>query len=112
MPWEWRKNRQYYTRTRKVNGEQIREYCGGGLAGQLAAMEDEERRAARAAVRRRDLAEQDELSRQDELIEAVGESTQLLTHLSLLAAGFHRHDRGAWRKRRHAENERAGHRAG
>ena len=50
----WEKRRRgglYYTRSKKVRGRVVREYVGGGLLGQLAALSDAERRAKRKADR-------------------------------------------------------------
>jgi len=41
MGWDQGK---YYTRSRKVNGKVIRTYVGCGLHGQLAALEDANKR--------------------------------------------------------------------
>ena len=55
-PWERRERGSlYYTRSRKVNGDVVRQYVGGGVLGQLAAMEDESKREQerqRAALER------------------------------------------------------------
>ena len=48
MSWEMReRGGPYYTRTRRVNGHQIREYVGGGILGQEAAEVDAEERVRR-----------------------------------------------------------------
>ena len=50
MSWETReRGGPYYTRTRRVNGHQIREYVGGGILGQEAAEIDAEERERREA---------------------------------------------------------------
>ena len=59
MGWEERnRGGRYYTRSRRVEGRVIREYIGGGLAGEIAAEADRierERREAEELRRRREL---------------------------------------------------------
>lgn len=100
MAWE----RGYYYRVRRENGRVVREYIGRGrfaeLASELDALDrqkglDEGRRDA--AALRNDKAKLDAL---DANIEALIESTDLLARAALVAAGYHQHKRGEWRKRR------------
>jgi hypothetical protein len=44
--------------------------------------------------------EKEKLAALDTDLKAVSESTDLLARAALLAAGFHQHKRGDWRKRR------------
>ena len=62
MSWEVRGGKKYYTRSRRVDGRVLREYVGGGLAGEYAAELDAEARARRQHELDRDR----ELQRQDE----------------------------------------------
>src|SRR3954464_690236 len=102
MGWETRRGQgRYYTRSRKVNGRIIREYMGTGLVAELTAQQDAEERAQRLAERQR-------LQREAaQWVSAAAPLTQLsqlldgLTAAALIAAGYHQHHRGAWRKRRH-----------
>jgi hypothetical protein len=105
MAWETRaRGTRYYTRSRKVAGRVVREYVGRGLVGELAAREDEERRAQRLA----DLARRQEARRREEaearalrdLVDGLDAAALALTTATLGAAGYHQHDRGQWRKRR------------
>jgi hypothetical protein len=95
----WDKGR-YYTRSVKINGRVIRQYIGGGLLGALAARMD----AADRRKRRRALADQRrpkaDLGELDDELRTLARLTDLAAHVALLAAGYHQHHRGEWRKRR------------
>ena len=100
-PWEWReRGGLYYTRSRKEGGRVVREYVGGGILGKLASQMDAEarqRREAETAALREDKKRTAELEKPvDELCEA----TDLLVKATLLASGYHQHNRGEWRLRR------------
>src|SRR5205085_1331514 len=87
---------RYYARTVKRAGRVITEYIGGGAAGESAAAEDAQRQADRAAERdRRTLVAAWSMAL-DEFCAAVEQVARSALH----AAGYHRHDRGRWRKRR------------
>ena len=96
----WDKGR-YYTRSRKVNGRVVREYVGTGEAAERVAQQDAiawQEREARRAVR-------GELAALDAPLDELAELTELLARAALAAAGYRRHHRGEWRKRRgHSEN--------
>jgi len=100
----WDRGR-YYTRSKKVNGRVAREYVGTGhlaeLIARLDALEREERRLKAESLRR----EKAGLAPDAELI-ALIETTDLLARAALLAAGFRRHNRGEWRKRREQGEDR------
>jgi hypothetical protein len=96
MVWE----RGYYYRVRKVGGRVVREYVGTGQVAELAAQLDARERARRereALATRRQKAE---LTALDAELKALTERADLLARAALLAAGFHRHKRGEWRRRR------------
>ena len=102
MGWETRRRGgRYYTRSRKVNGRVVREYVGTGLAAELAAEQDAAERRERAAARER--ARQIE-SRDAPAVAALAELGRVLDGLAaavLIGAGYRRHHRGEWRRRRH-----------
>jgi hypothetical protein len=101
MAWE----RGYYYRVRKVNGRVVREYVGAGevaeLVAQMDALEREQRRVEALAQRQ----EKDELKALDADLKAVNEIIDLAARAALLAAGFHLHKRGEWRKRREQDGK-------
>ncbi len=91
----------------------VREYVGAGLLGELSALEDTHRRheldvqrAALAAERRRLAALDAPLRSLDALADALAAG-------ALLHAGYHRHDRGDWRKAREQDHthDHSGHAA-
>ena len=99
--WETRKGRgAYYTRSRRVGGRVVREYVGSGELAVLAAEWDRGAREERQA----EAARWHERKAQDAALEAKLDEAcrlaDLLAEAVLLAAGYHRHHHGEWRKRR------------
>lgn len=106
----WEKDRRYYTRSRRANGRIVREYVGGGAVGEIAAARDLEarrERAEEAEERRRDRERLREMEALDSDVEAFYEAVEVLAQAALVAAGYHRHDRGEWRKRREGRGGQA-----
>ena len=101
MGWEGReRGGLYYTRSRKENGRVVREYVGGGVLGQIAALEDEyqrRRREEQAAYSEELLGELDAL---DASVEELSEASDLLVRATLIVSGYRQHNRGEWRMRR------------
>jgi hypothetical protein len=100
MGWE----RGYYYRVRKTNGRVVREYVGKGriaaLAARLDTAEREKRRQQAIALRH----EKNDLEALDADLKALAEGCDLLARAALLAAGFHQHKRGEWRRRREQDS--------
>jgi hypothetical protein len=101
MGWEKRaRGGLYYTRSRKINGRVVREYVGTGplatLAAEMDAL-DRQRRQEEAEAWR---VECECMEALETPIEELCEATEVLAQAALLAAGYHRHNRGEWRKRR------------
>ena len=100
-PWERReRGGLYYTRSRKEDSKVVREYVGGGVLGEIAALEDEyerRRRQEEAALWKEERQRLDDLTAP---VEELCEAAEVLAHAALVAAGFRRHNRGEWRKRR------------
>jgi len=107
MAWESRNGAgHYYTRSKRVNGRVMREYVGTGLIGELAALEDAERRAEREARRRRLWnAEKSKLEALESTVDRFTHSVSELTSLLLVSAGYYRHHRGGWRKHRERKRD-------
>ncbi len=105
MAWERRKRGGfYYTRSRKVGGRVVREYVGGGLVGQFAAATDAEQRAERKARAEAFRTESARLEAVDVPVDALDEVAEALARGALLLAGYHRHHRGEWRRKREQVN--------
>ena len=96
----WDKSGRYYTRSRRVNGRVVREYVGGGAVGELAAQMDAVERDQRLTEHECARAEREAVAALDGPLDELNELADLLAEAALVAAGFHRHNRGEWRKRR------------
>lgn len=100
-PWERReRGGLYYTRSKKVNGEVVREYVGGGVLGELAARMDSLERRQREEEAAAWKEEREQMEALDGLTEELYEAAEVLAKAALVASGYHQHKRGEWRKRR------------
>jgi hypothetical protein len=100
-PWEWReRGGPYYTRSRKEGGRVVREYVGGGALGEIAALEDEHERRHRQEEAAFCKEERENLEELAAPVDELCEAAEVLARATLLAAGYRRHNRGEWRKRR------------
>lgn len=95
----WDKGR-YYTRSRKVAGQVIREYVGIGPVAKVAAQMDAIKSQEREAKRAERLAMQSTLDAIDGALVEFDQLVQLVTRAALVAAGYRQHHRGEWRKAR------------
>ena len=101
MAWETRqRGGRYYTRSKKVNGRVVREYVGTGLVGELAAAGDARARAERQAQQAAWRADQERIESAIAPLEEFCDVVETLARGSLLVAGYHRHHRGEWRRKR------------
>ena len=96
----YRNGRPYLYRSKRRGGRVTSEYVGSGetarLIGAMEAMEAVEREDARSL-------DSDERKQVDDLEKALDELVgygRKIAHEALTAAGFHRHHRGDWRRRR------------
>src|SRR5262249_32662073 len=104
MGWERRGQFLYYFRATKAGGRRYSTYFGRGAEAQLASQVDELHRQTQRARR---AAEQQLRQRWRDADEAVHEFisvAQLLAHTALHLAGYHRPQRGPWRRRRQRED--------
>ncbi len=100
MSWESRKSGgRYYTRSKRINGQIIREYVGGGLAGELAAAMDQEERSERES-QVQELRKTRTLNADLDLtLCGYFQTVNTVSNWLMLAAGCHRPKR-QWRKKR------------
>lgn len=99
MGWEERGGKLYYYRKIRKDGRVFSVYTGDGIAGAVAAAEDEHAQAQRVQTReelRREMAAQDRI---DGLIGESERIAERASRAALEAAGFHQHKR-QWRLRR------------
>ena len=107
MAWQEVDGRRYYYRGRRLCGRTRRVYVGaaGSPAAELAAAADHLRRLEREIAARERHAEQARQREVEAPLLELCELADVLTRAALLAAGYHRHDRGEWRRCR--ETDRA-----
>jgi hypothetical protein len=100
MSWETReRGGRYYTRSRRVNGQVVREYIGTGFVAEMASeldRLDRERREQERIERRLAMIETEE---REAPIKALHDDIEMIARGALLAGGYHRHH-GQWRRKR------------
>src|SRR5262245_8130442 len=100
MGWKTINGRQYYYRSRREGGRVTTEYCGCGYPAGLFAQLDEIDRRDRLLQQLDAKAERDEWRQIDEALDDLVAAARRAASEALTAAGYHRHHRGEWRKRR------------
>jgi hypothetical protein len=101
MSWEQRNGRgRYYTRSHREGGRIVREYVGSGEFGELAADVDDLAWQARLLEREALAQERDRIAVIEGPVVRFSRAVDLAVTCELLVAGYHRHDRGPWRRRR------------
>ncbi len=95
MAWD---SRGYFYRSRRVGGRVVREYFGRGPLAEAAAHLLAHLKAAREAHARR----VGMLDGADAVFRELHDRLDRAAAAHLLAAGYYRHDRGPWRRRRRA----------
>jgi hypothetical protein len=100
MAWERRGKGKYYYRSLRVNGRVVKEYVGAGPAAEeIAKLDADARRmaAAEKAAWREKMAKYAEITA---MIIRLNELSDLLIAVTMCAAGYHKPNRGPWRKKR------------
>ena len=99
MSWERRQAKHYYYQAFKRHGRVYKTYLGTGSVAELMAAEDAKRRTERRILAAAWRQEQEQLGTLNALIDTICQDVMGLMHVVLYPLGYHRHDRGAWRKR-------------
>src|SRR5262245_45344003 len=98
MPWQRVGQKRYYYRNLQISGRSVRRYVGTGPVAELAAAADELRKLKRAIEARERQGEQVRHRQAEAPLLSLCGVTDVLTRAALVAAGYYRHDRGAWRR--------------
>jgi len=96
MGWENRPGGLYYYSKQRIGGRVVSFYVGNGAAARLAERHQEAKRCRRERLQ----AGKARLSAIDSDFKALCEQAGILAVQALEAAGFHRPNRGPWRKKR------------
>ncbi len=100
MPWKIRKGRRFYYRSVRA-GDRVRsEYVGAGPGAELVATMDEMDRLAREAGAEALQAERAALDDEDREQAGRFDWIESVARQAIESAGYHRHNRGPWRRRR------------
>lgn len=100
MPWSIRGEKRYYYRHVRVGGRRRKVYVGTGTTAEMQAQVDGERHRTHDRERRRTEAVKRRLLQIESAIGDFDRLVQRFVEARLLLAGFYRHERGPWRKRR------------
>ena len=101
MGWETRGGSgRYYTRSVRQGDRVMRQYVGTGPSAEAAARADRLRRGASEAARAAMRLALSEIAEADAQVRAVCDAAETAVRAALISAGYHRHARGAWRRRR------------
>jgi len=101
MAWESRGGAgSYYTRSLRRDGRVVRLYVGAGDAGEAAAAADRDRRSTQDAEREAMRSALRRFAEVDAQVTALCDAAETAQRAILLMAGYHRHARGQWRRRR------------
>src|SRR5262245_46598203 len=106
--WLNRGKRPVFYLCQRINGQARQIRVGTGPYAEMVAAEVESRKQARVAAAEACAAWEVKAQATEQPLDDLCVSLELLATASLLALGFHRHDRSKWRKRherREAQDE-------
>ena len=100
MAWEKRSKRRYFYVSRRIAARVRKDYFGAREAAHLAADILAERKAVRLSERETLRADRARLEPLERMMNVLDASCSSLLAAELTLAGYHRHDRGPWRRKR------------
>jgi hypothetical protein len=100
MAWEKRPGGLYYYTSRRVGGRVVKEYFGRGPLAKMAADLDARPHRERQSQAEILGAERAKLGPAEDAMESLDEACRLMTEAAFTAAGYHRQNYSAWRKKR------------
>lgn len=100
MGWAQRGKKRYYYHSGWSNGRPVKTYYGSGEVGEAAAAEIEVQRLQRRQLREAQRAADAQLAAACKLAKQFSRQCDSIVAATLTAAGFHRPDYKAWRRRR------------
>jgi uncharacterized protein (DUF3084 family) len=98
--WSTRGAKKYFYLMKRVDGRPKKIYLGSGFVAEAAAAEIEQRRQERKARAEAVATRETELKSAEEPLANLCDGLDEVVTAMMLAAGYHRHDRGTWRLRR------------
>lgn len=105
MGWKQINGRSYYYRSVREAGRTRTEYVGTGEVAGLIAQLDLGLRAGRAIERAEREAERERIESEDREVAEWFDRVESVARVAMLTAGFHRHHRGEWRRRRDGRSD-------
>ena len=100
MGWKQINGRSYYYRSVREGGRVRSEYVGAGETASLIAQLDAIDRDERAVERQEWMAERDQADAEDREFAEWFDEIEAVADAAMFAAGYHKHHRGEWRRRR------------
>ena len=100
MAWETRSRRRYFYFSRWIGGRSCKLYLGKREAALIAADMVAERKARRLSERETLRADRARLAPLERMMKSLDAGCAALLAVELTLAGYHRHDRGRWRRKR------------
>ena len=91
--------RPYYYRNKRVDGKVVREYIASGHLAEIAAGQDARQREQRLARREAEVNRRRAYDSARVPLLDLAAQTETLTHALLIIAGYHRQNRGPWRRK-------------
>ena len=100
MGWKQINGRSYYYRSIREGGRVRSEYVGAGEAASLVALLVASDRDQKKTERQDWKAERDQADAEDRELAEWCDGVEAVAEAVMILAGYHRHHRGEWRKRR------------